>query len=88
MNELRVTKISFDGDDLIADFTEGKRLRIPLLCFPRICAGTEALRNNWSLVGRGRGVHWEALDEDLSVENLLTAYSRTKSNDYAPSTAV
>ena len=85
MNELRIAKISFKGDDLIVDFADAKRLQIPLVHFPRLGAATAGQRNDWSLIGRGRGVHWEAVDEDLSVENLLAAYSRTKGRDYVPS---
>jgi hypothetical protein len=87
MKELRIMKINFEVDDLVVDFTDSERLRIPLVHFPRLRAATAAQRNDWSLIGRGRGVHWETLDEDLSVENLLTAYSRTKSGGYAPTHA-
>jgi hypothetical protein len=44
---------------------------------------SSAQREQWQLIGRGLGVHWEELDEDLSVENILTAYSRAKDADYA-----
>ncbi len=87
MNELRVAKISFEADDLIVEFTDAKRLRIPLVHFPRLRAAAAAQRTDWSLTGRGRGIHWEALDEDLSVENLLAAYSRGKSSGYVPTSA-
>jgi hypothetical protein len=45
-----------------------------------------AQRGKWALIGRGRGIHWETVDEDLSVVNLLAAYSRSKSGDYATAT--
>jgi hypothetical protein len=83
MNELRIQQISFDGEELLVDFTDAQRLRIPLAYFPRLSAATPAQRKNWTLLGRGRGIHWESVDEDLSVENLLAAYSRSKSGDYA-----
>lgn len=87
MNELRIAKISFQGDDLVVDFAAEKCLRIPLIHFPRLRAATAAQRSDWSLIGRGRGIHWETLDEDLSVENLLTAYSQSKRGDYVPAGA-
>jgi len=87
MKELRLRRISFEQGDLIADFTDSRRLRIPLANFPRLRATTADQRNNWSLIGRGRGVHWATVDEDLSVENLLTAYSRGRSSDYASTRA-
>jgi hypothetical protein len=83
VKELRLQCISFDQDDLIADFTDATQLRIPLTHFPRLRRATAAQRKNWILIGRGRGIHWETLDEDLSVENFLAAYSRGKHRDYA-----
>jgi hypothetical protein len=40
-------------------------------------------REQWQLIGRGLGVHWEPMDEDFSVENVLLAYSRSKKEEYA-----
>jgi hypothetical protein len=82
MTELRIARINFKDEDLVVDFTNTNQLRIPLVHFPRLRAATPNQRNDWSLIGRGRGVHWEIVDEDLSVENLLAAYSRGKSSDY------
>jgi hypothetical protein len=39
--------------------------------FARLAHGTPRERGNWRLVGKGFGIHWEDLDEDISVENLL-----------------
>ena len=86
MNELRIRHVAFDREDLIVEFTDAQRLEIPLSYFPRLQTASETQRNDWSLIGRGHGVHWESADEDLSVENLLTAYSRGKSSDYAATT--
>ena len=86
MNELRIKSVAFDQDHLTVRFTDAKELRISLAHFPRLrCANAEA-RNAWELIGRGRGVHWEIADEDLSVENFLTAYSRDRTGNYAPLT--
>jgi len=43
----------------------------PLAWFPRLHHATEAQRQNWRLIGRGYGVHWEDLDEDLSAEGMF-----------------
>jgi hypothetical protein len=86
MNELRIQHIRFDGEDILIDFTDARHLRIPLIYFPRLQAATPVQRGKWALIGRGRGIHWETADEDLSVENLLAAYSRSKSGDYASTT--
>lgn len=56
---------------------------VPLSYFPRLLSAQPAQREQWLLIGRGLGVRWEALDEDLSVENILLAYSRSKAGEYA-----
>jgi Protein of unknown function (DUF2442) len=39
--------------------------------YPRLQHARPEERKNWALVGRGDGIHWPALDEDISVEGLL-----------------
>jgi hypothetical protein len=50
---------------------DGRSLSVPLAWYPRLLHGTEAERANYELIGEGEGVHWPALDEDVSVEGLL-----------------
>jgi hypothetical protein len=60
------------SDDAIAvDLVDGRTIAAPLVWFPRLAHGTPAERNNWRLIGRGEGIHWPDLDEDISVEGLL-----------------
>jgi hypothetical protein len=40
--------------------------------FPRLRDANEQQRKNWRLIGRGIGIHWEEIDEDISVKSLLT----------------
>ena len=44
---------------------------VPLAWYPRLMHATESERENWRLIGNGYGIHWEDLDEDISVEGLL-----------------
>lgn len=46
-------------------------VRVPISWFPRLAAGSAAQRRRWRLIGRGVGIRWEELDEDVSVEGLL-----------------
>jgi len=59
------------GDALIVDLVDGRTLSVPLAWYPRLAHGTEAERANWRLIGRGDGIHWPALDEDIAVEDLV-----------------
>jgi hypothetical protein len=58
-------------DALIVDLTDGRTLSVPLAWYPRLAHGTPAERDHWRLIGRGEGIHWPELDEDISVDGLL-----------------
>jgi hypothetical protein len=59
------------SDSLNVDLSDGRTIFVPLTWFPRLLHATEEERNNWRLIGRGDGIHWEEIDEDISVEGLL-----------------
>jgi hypothetical protein len=58
-------------DALVADLSDGRTIAVPLAWFPRLAHGSPAERANWRLIGRGEGIHWPDLDEDISVESML-----------------
>jgi len=58
-------------DTLTVDLADGRSISVPLAWYPRLAHGTPTERSNWRLIGRGEGIHWPDLDEDISVENLL-----------------
>lgn len=63
--------ITITEDTLRVDLSDGRTISVPLAWFPRLVHGTTKERKNWRLIGKGYGIHWEELDEDISVENLL-----------------
>ena len=58
-------------DSLTVELTDGRVLSVPLTWYPRLWHGTTDERSHWRLIGGGIGIHWEDVDEDLSVESLL-----------------
>lgn len=66
------TQVSLTDDTLSVDLSDGRSISAPLAWYPRLLHGTPDERNRWRLIGRGGGIHWPDLDEDISVENLLT----------------
>jgi|SRR5688572_5135942 hypothetical protein len=56
---------------LVIDLSDGRSISVPLTWFPRLVHATPEERTSWRLVGRGEGIHWPELDEDISVEGLL-----------------
>ena len=59
------------ADALQLVLADGREISAPLSWFPRLISATEEQRNNWRLIGEGEGVHWPAIDEDISVASLL-----------------
>jgi len=72
-------KIRVTEDLLVGELSDGRTISVPIAWFPRLLHGTVKERNHWRLTGAGRGIHWPDLDEDISVENLLTGKSSGES---------
>jgi len=66
-----IENVKVTGNTIRTELSDGRTILVPIAWFPRIAHGTQKERNNWRLVGKGFGIHWEDLDEDISVENLL-----------------
>jgi hypothetical protein len=58
-------------DTLNVDLSDGRTISVPLNWFPRLLHSSQKQRNNWRLIGRGHGIHWNDIDEDISVEGLI-----------------
>jgi hypothetical protein len=59
-------------DALHVVLADGREISVLLAWFPRLQKATPEQRKGWRLIGGGIGLHWEAVDEDISVESLLT----------------
>jgi Protein of unknown function (DUF2442) len=57
-------------DTLTVELADGRTLSVPLAWYPRLAHATPQERNSWRLIRSGRGIHWPAIDEDISVANL------------------
>ena len=51
--------------------SDSREVAVPLERFPRLRDATPEQRAHWRLIGRGIGIHWEDVDEDISVSSLL-----------------
>jgi hypothetical protein len=65
--------VHFSEDALIVRLSDGREVSAPLEWFPRLRNATPEQRQNWRLIARGIGIHWEAVDEDIAVTTLLRA---------------
>jgi hypothetical protein len=63
--------VSLDDANISFELADGRVVSAPIAWYPRLMHGAPAERNEWRLIAGGRGIHWPALEEDISVDNLL-----------------
>ena len=76
--EARAQKVWFDDNNMWIMFTDGRQLSIPLAYFPKLKNANQEEREKLVISGGGTGLHWDSLDEDISVPNLLLGYHDRK----------
>lgn len=64
--------VRFDDDSLWVHLDDGRVIAVPLAWFPRLLVATPEQRAQFEL--SPRGIHWEALDEDISIDGLLAGH--------------
>jgi hypothetical protein len=69
--EARASKVWCDNENLCVALYDGRQLFVPLVYFPRLLKATPQQRTHYELSGGGTGIHWDEIDEDLSVPGLL-----------------
>lgn len=65
--------VAFTDDAIQVTLADGRQISVPIAWFPRLESASPRQRQEWRLIGGGVGIHWEAIDEDISVEGLLAA---------------
>lgn len=76
--------ISFDETNMWVELADGRKLAVPLVYFPRLLHATPNQRKKYEISGGGTGLHWDDIDEDISVEGLLMGvWDRTRTSKIA-----
>jgi hypothetical protein len=63
--------VKVSEDTLAVELADGRTISVPLGWYPRLEHANASERANWQLIGKGQGIHWEEIDEDISIEGLL-----------------
>ena len=63
--------VRFSPGVMHVDLSDGRTISVPLEWYPRLHAAKATERKNWRLIAKGSGIHWSAIDEDISVAGLL-----------------
>jgi hypothetical protein len=75
----QATQVTVTEDALTVDLVDGRSISVPLDWYPRLAHGTSEERTKWRLIGRGEGIAWPQLDEDVSIEGLLAGRRSSES---------
>lgn len=71
LNNAKAQKVWTDKENLWLLLVDGRQLSVPLVFFPNLSAASQEDLSHYELSGGGLGIHWDSLDEDLYVPNLL-----------------
>ncbi|NJL51298.1 MAG: DUF2442 domain-containing protein [Hydrococcus sp. SU_1_0] len=66
-----IEQVTVTDDTLSADLSDGRTISVPLAWYPRLLHGSIEERNDYRFIAGGSGVHWNQLDEDISIKNLI-----------------
>jgi hypothetical protein len=71
--------LTLTDDTLNVELSDGRTLSVPLAWYPRLLHATPNERGDWRLVGKGEGIHWPGVDEDIGVEGLIAGRPSSES---------
>ncbi len=70
-SEALAVDVSCSSEELTVVLDDGRTVSVPLMWFPRLLNATDKQKKEWEFIGGGIGIHWEEIDEDISVASLL-----------------
>jgi len=81
VREALAQSVAVTDDALAVDLVDGRTVSVPLAWYPHLVHGSAEERSNWRVLGRGAGIHWPDLDEDISVAGLLAGLNSGETQD-------
>lgn len=67
----KIQHVTLTDGTLSADLSDGRTIAVPLAWYPRLLNASVEERNDWRFIADGAGIHWNQLDEDISIKNLI-----------------
>ena len=77
----RAQAVKVTEEELVVELEDGRTISVPLAWFPRLLHATPSERANWEIIGRGEGIRWPDLDEDIEVAHLLAGIPSQESRE-------
>ena len=84
MTEIEVANavsVNISDELLVVGLDDGRTVSLPLSWYPRPYLASEIERSNLGFIGNGSGIHWEDLDEDLSIEGIIAGHRSQESQE-------
>jgi hypothetical protein len=69
--KIKATSVWFSNDMIFVRLDDGREIGTPLEWYPKLRDASKKDLENWKFIGKGIGIHWESIDEDLSISGLL-----------------
>lgn len=67
-----IVNVTLSDDTIEVELNDGRSIAAPISWYPRLQLGSKEERKAWRLIASGQGIHWDMLDEDISVEGLIS----------------
>ncbi|MBV9998690.1 MAG: DUF2442 domain-containing protein [Verrucomicrobia bacterium] len=80
-SSLRAIRAQVTEEALVVDLADGRSVSVPLGWYPRLLHASGDERRQFRLIGSGEGIHWELLDEDISVEGVVAGRRSMESTE-------
>ena len=78
-SECRAVDIVMCEAEFLVKLHDGNSIHVPYDWFPRLLHSAPEEREDWMLIDEGRGIHWESIDEDISVPGLVAGHKSGES---------
>ncbi|MCT7952368.1 DUF2442 domain-containing protein [Ancylothrix sp. C2] len=83
--DIRVKTVIIHEDSFSVEIMDGRIITVPLAWFPRLLKATPEQLEKWQICGGGYGIHWQEIDEDISIEGLLRGAPAPRNQASIPS---
>ena len=73
-------RVTIGDKSVLVELSDGRTITVPISWYPRLERASQSEREQWELIASGAGIHWPAVDEDISVEALLAGRRSSESD--------
>lgn len=69
VGDLKPRAVEFTASELVVTLVDGRKIVTPLDWYPRLLRASASQRADYEIMPLG--IHWRAIDEDLSIAGML-----------------